>query len=102
MEFRPQHGAILSSKAKFSAEEVTNGKMSTRMIMADRILPELHAAEFALHVADFEIAQAEAALKQAQHPASEKSEPLRIQAPVDGYVLNVYEEVRALSRQACP
>jgi HlyD family secretion protein len=53
---------------------------------------ELHAAEFALHVADFEIAQAEAALMQAQHPASEKSEPLRIVAPVDGYVLNVYEE----------
>jgi HlyD family secretion protein len=39
----------------------------------------------------FEIAQAEASLKQAQHPASEKSEPLRILAPVDGYVLNVYE-----------
>ena len=53
---------------------------------------ELHAAEFALHVADFEIAQAKAALMQAQHPASEKSEPLRIIAPVDGYVLNVYEE----------
>lgn len=53
---------------------------------------ELHAAEFALHVADFEIAQAEAALIQAQHPAAEKSEPLRIIAPVDGYVLNVYEE----------
>src|SRR5262249_32813618 len=53
---------------------------------------ELHAAEFALHVADFEIAQAEASLKQAQHPESEKSEPLRILAPVDGYVLNVYEE----------
>jgi HlyD family secretion protein len=53
---------------------------------------ELHAAEFALHVADFEIAQAQAALMQAQHPKSEKSEPLRIVAPVDGYVLNVYEE----------
>jgi HlyD family secretion protein len=53
---------------------------------------ELHAAEFALHVADFEIAQAKAALMQAQHPASDKSEPLRIVAPVDGYVLNVYEE----------
>ena len=53
---------------------------------------ELHAAEFALHVADFEIAQAEAALKQGQHPDSDKSEPLRILAPVNGYVLNVYEE----------
>jgi HlyD family secretion protein len=45
-----------------------------------------------LHVADFEIAQAEAALVQAQKPPSEKSEPLRIIAPVDGYVLNVFEE----------
>jgi HlyD family secretion protein len=53
---------------------------------------ELHASEFALHVADFEIAQAEAALVQAQKPPSEKSEPLRIIAPVDGYVLNVFEE----------
>lgn len=42
MEFRPQHGAIfLRSKGKFSMEEVTTGKMSTRMIMADRILPDL-------------------------------------------------------------
>jgi HlyD family secretion protein len=53
---------------------------------------ELHAAEFALHVADFEIAQAQAGLVQAQHPEPEKSEPLQIVAPVDGYVLNVYEE----------
>ena len=53
---------------------------------------ELHSAEFALHVADFEIAQAKATLKQAQHPDSDESEPLRILAPVDGYVLNVYEE----------
>jgi acyl-homoserine-lactone acylase len=45
MEFRPQHGAIfLRSKTKFSTEEVTAGKMSTRMIMADRILPDLMAA----------------------------------------------------------
>jgi HlyD family secretion protein len=53
---------------------------------------ELHAAEFALHVADFEVAQAQAGLMQAQHPEPEGSEPLRIVAPVDGYVLNVYEE----------
>jgi HlyD family secretion protein len=53
---------------------------------------ELHGAEFALRVADFEITQAEAALKQAQHPESGHSAPLKIVAPVDGYVLNVYEE----------
>jgi acyl-homoserine-lactone acylase len=45
MDFRPQQGAnFLLSKEKFSAEEVTIGKMSTRMIMADRILPDLIAA----------------------------------------------------------
>src|SRR5215831_1853662 len=53
---------------------------------------ELHAAEFALRVADFEVTQVQAALMQAQHPESEKSGPLQILAPVDGYVLNVYEE----------
>lgn len=53
---------------------------------------ELHAAEFALHVADFEVAQAQAGLLQAHHPEPERSESLRIVAPVDGYVLNVYEE----------
>ena len=53
---------------------------------------ELHAAEFALRVADFEVTQAQAALMQARHPESEKSGPLQILAPVDGYVLNLYEE----------
>jgi HlyD family secretion protein len=53
---------------------------------------ELHTTQFALRVADFEIVQAQATLKQAQHSESDKSEPLRILAPVDGYVLNVYEE----------
>jgi HlyD family secretion protein len=53
---------------------------------------ELHSAEFALRVADFEIAQAQAALIQAQSPASEKSEPYKIVAPVTGFVLNVLEE----------
>jgi len=63
---------------------------------------ELHTAEFALHVADFEIAQARATLKQAQHPESDKSEPLRILAPVDGYVLNVYEESERVVTASTP
>jgi len=53
---------------------------------------ELHAAEFALRVAEFEVTQAEAALMQARHADSNSSEPVRVLAPVDGYVLNVYEE----------
>jgi HlyD family secretion protein len=52
----------------------------------------LHAAEFALRVAEFEVSQAQAALMQAQRSDTEKSEPVQILAPVDGYVLNVFEE----------
>lgn len=53
---------------------------------------ELNSAEFALRVADFEIAQARAALLQGPHTDGESVAPLRIIAPVDGFVLNVFEE----------
>jgi HlyD family secretion protein len=54
---------------------------------------ELNAAEFALQVADFEYAQAEATvLIQAKNPSADKVEPYKIMAPVNGYVLNVFEE----------
>ena len=53
---------------------------------------ELNTAQFGLQVADFELAQAKAALTQVQTPATENSDPLKIIAPVNGYVLNVFEE----------
>lgn len=53
---------------------------------------ELGAAEFALRTAEFEVAQAKAALQQAKAPEPGESQTLRIVAPVDGFVLNVYEE----------
>ncbi|EDY19865.1 efflux transporter, RND family, MFP subunit [Chthoniobacter flavus Ellin428] len=53
---------------------------------------ELHTAEFGRQVADFELMQAKAALTQAENPGSEKVEPMKIVSPIDGYVLNVYEE----------
>ena len=53
---------------------------------------ELRAAEFALQVAEFERAQAEAALMQAQSPAENGAKPMQILAPINGFVLNVYEE----------
>ncbi len=53
---------------------------------------ELHTAEFGLQVAEFELTQARAALNQVQTPATENIDPLKIIAPVNGYVLNVYEE----------
>ena len=53
---------------------------------------ELHAAEFSVQVAEFEIVQAKAALLESRRPESEKTEAIRIYAPVDGFVLNVFEE----------
>lgn len=53
---------------------------------------ELRAAEFGKQVAEFEVAQAQAALKQFDAPGDVKGEPLKIVAPVSGFVLNVMEE----------
>jgi HlyD family secretion protein len=53
---------------------------------------ELRASEFGLRVAEFEVLQAKAALFQSHSPDPDLSDPLQILAPVDGYVLNIYEE----------
>ena len=53
---------------------------------------ELHTSEFGLQGAEFELTQARAALTQVQTPATENIDPLKIIAPVSGYVLTVYEE----------
>lgn len=53
---------------------------------------EANVAEFAVRVAEFEIAQTRAALVQVQRPPGESAEPFRIVSPVDGYVLNVFQE----------
>ena len=53
---------------------------------------DLNTAQFAMQVSEFELVQARAALNQAQTPVTENSDPLKILAPVDGYVLNVFEE----------
>lgn len=53
---------------------------------------ELSSAEYALRVAEFEVTQAQATLQQVKSPEPGKSRSLQIVAPVDGFVLNVYEE----------
>ena len=53
---------------------------------------ELHMAEFGLRTAEFELAQAQATLMQAQSPGTNHIEPYKILSPVDGFVLNVFEE----------
>ncbi|MHA3773968.1 efflux RND transporter periplasmic adaptor subunit [Verrucomicrobiota bacterium sgz303538] len=52
---------------------------------------EQRSAEFAINVAQFEVQQARAALLQAQGGES-SGEPLKLIAPVNGFVLNVFEE----------
>jgi len=53
---------------------------------------ELRAAEFAVRVAEFELTQAKAALLQAWEPESGGTTLFTMRSPVDGVVLNVYEE----------
>lgn len=53
---------------------------------------EEQAARFALHVAEFEARQAQASLLQTTSPTDKDAHVVTILAPVDGYVLNIYEE----------
>lgn len=53
---------------------------------------EVSAAEFGLQVAEFARAQAAAVLDQAQGKPGDTAKGLDLVAPVDGYVLNVFEE----------
>lgn len=53
---------------------------------------ELRAAEFTAKVAQFELDQARAALLQVQQPGQGGGHLFEIRSPVDGVVLNVYEE----------
>jgi len=52
----------------------------------------LHAAEFAVQVATFQAEQARAALMAPGAEGAAAGEPVRLIAPVDGVVLNVFEE----------
>jgi acyl-homoserine-lactone acylase len=50
MDLRPQHSAgFLLSKPSFTADELLAGKMSTRMVLADRLAPDLIQAALASH-----------------------------------------------------
>ena len=63
---------------------------------------ELRAAEFALEVAGFEKTQADAALMQTQTPGEVAAKPVEIIAPVNGYVLTVFEESARVVAQGTP
>lgn len=53
---------------------------------------ESNAAEFALNAAASDVEVARAALLQAQAPSADQAKPIQVFAPVDGFILNVYEE----------
>jgi len=67
-------------------------EFDTAANQVDMLTRELHTSEFALQVANFELDQARAALVQVQSPTMENVEPYKVTSPVNGYVLNVYEE----------
>jgi len=58
----------------------------------DVLTRELHSAEFGLKVGNYEYDQARAALVQFQAPGIPNTEPYKVLAPVNGYILNVNEE----------
>lgn len=69
---------------------ITQREWDTAENQVEVLARELRAAEFGLQVAQYEQAQAEATLKQKDNPDS--VEPLKLVAPVSGFVLNVFEE----------
>jgi HlyD family secretion protein len=79
--------AELKKKGAVSEKEFDLAENQAAMLGRD-----VRAAEFALRVAEFTRTQAEAALLQTQSPLATQAEPLSIVAPVNGFVLNVFEE----------
>jgi HlyD family secretion protein len=63
---------------------------------------ELKAAEYGVQIAEFDVAQAKAALVQGAGLDGEQSAVVRIVAPVNGVVLNVFEENERLVAPGTP
>lgn len=63
---------------------------------------ELRAAEFAVRVTEFELTQAKAALMQAQQTEGGSATLFTMRSPVDGVVLNVYEESARIAGVGTP
>lgn len=98
---RAKSALTLSEKEMARARELkSSGAIATKEwdtaeSQVNVLTRELSAAEFALQVAEFEFAQAQAAvLMQAKSPSPSGSgvEPYKIIAPVNGFILNVFEE----------
>lgn len=84
---------LVRAKELKSSGAIATKDWDTAENQVNMLTRELSAAEFALQVGEFEFAQAQAALlMQAKSSTTDKVEPHKIVAPVDGFVLNVFEE----------
>ena len=63
---------------------------------------ELSSARFALRAAEFEVEQVRATLQQVSTSGIDGAPPLQLIAPIDGFVLNVYEENARLVAAGTP
>ncbi len=90
--------ALANKEKERTAQLRRRGAISEREFdqaasQAEVMTRELHAAEFAQQVATYELAQAQAAARQGTETSpTATAAPFVIKAPVDGFVLNVYEE----------
>jgi HlyD family secretion protein len=71
---------------------ITQQQWEAAQTRVQALTRELNAARFALRAAGFEVEQARASLQQASGPPSDTPDAIRIVAPIDGYILNIYEE----------
>lgn len=96
---RAKSALALAEKEMARAKELkSSGAIATKEWdtaenQVNMLTRELSAAEFSMQVAEFEFAQAQAVLSmQAKNPTADKSEAYKIVAPVDGFILNIFEE----------
>ena len=80
-----------------SAQQLDEARMRERTATA-----ELESARFALRVADHELEMARAALGHLSHPSNGSQAQLVVTAPVDGRVLEVYQESEGVVQAGAP
>ncbi len=96
-EREKQRAAPLHQTGAISAKDWDTADLAASMRQR-----ELRGAEFGLQVAKFELEQAQAALLQAEGHFQQDGAPVKIIAPVTGYVLNVFEESARIIAAGAP
>jgi HlyD family secretion protein len=81
------------AEALLQANAIARSEWETATSQVEVRTRDVTAAEFALQVAEFQVAQAQAAMLQTgMTPGEQAGAPVPIVAPIDGYVLQVFEE----------